>query len=111
LRPQQITRYLTGRDGLTSAQARAVRLGTVEIDIDQDSPRHAYEQVADALREQILAGKIGPRLPSIMQLTESTGLSRVTIINALTVLEQEGLIFTRRGRGTFVMPEDERPKP
>jgi GntR family transcriptional regulator len=81
----------------------------VKISIDEGSAKHAYEQVADALRAEIQAGRIGPRVPSIMQLTEDTGLSRVTIIRALDVLEAEGLIFTRRGRGTFVTGQADQP--
>jgi DNA-binding GntR family transcriptional regulator len=81
----------------------------VKITVDEDSSRFAYEQVADALREAIEAGEIGPRVPSILQLTEDYGLSRVTVVRALGVLRAEGLIFTRPGRGNFVTGQAGKP--
>lgn len=70
--------------------------------IDNASPEHPYVQLADQLREQIRAGKIGPRVPSIMELAEETGLSAATVKRALGLLRDEGLIFAVPGRGTFV---------
>ena len=56
--------------------ARLVRLCSVPIRIDPESPVFPYVQVADQLRRGIGAGEIGPVVPSIMELTEETGLSR-----------------------------------
>ncbi|MEP7023755.1 MAG: winged helix-turn-helix domain-containing protein [Actinomycetota bacterium] len=70
--------------------------------IDNNSPEHPYVQLAGLLREQIRAGKIGPRVPSIMELAEETGLSAATVKRALGLLRDEGLIFAVPGRGTFV---------
>jgi GntR family transcriptional regulator len=70
--------------------------------IDPDSPEHPYMQLAGLLRERIRTGKIGPRVPSIMELAEETGLSAATVKRALGLLRDEGVIFTVPGRGTFV---------
>ena len=70
--------------------------------IDPDSPEHPYVQLAGLLRERIKAGKTGPRVPSIMELAEETGLSPATVKRALRMLREEGLIFSVPGRGTFV---------
>lgn len=70
--------------------------------IDPDSPEHPYVQLAGLLRERIKAGKTGPRVPSIMELAEETGLSPATVKRALRLLREEGLIFSVPGRGTFV---------
>jgi len=59
-------------------------------------------QLAGLLRERIRAGEIGPRVPSIMELAEETGLSAATVKRALGLLRDEGVIFTVPGRGTFV---------
>ena len=70
--------------------------------IDNDSPEHPYVQLAGLLRAQIKAGKIGPRVPSITELAEESGLSAATVKRALGLLRDEKLIYTVPGRGTFV---------
>jgi len=59
-------------------------------------------QLAGILRDQIKAGKIGPRMPSITELAEQTALSPATVKRALKILRDEGAILSVRGRGTFV---------
>ena len=70
--------------------------------IDNDSPEHPYVQLAGILRQQIKAGKLGPRVPSIMELAAESELSAATVKRALRLLRDEGLIYTVPGRGTFV---------
>ena len=74
----------------------------MEVTIDEDSPVYPYVQVADQLRAGIASGQIGPSVPSIMELTEQTGLAAGTIRRSFQILKAEGLIVTRPGRGTFV---------
>lgn len=59
-------------------------------------------QLAGLLRDRIKEGKIGARVPSIMELAEETGLAAATVKRALKVLQEEGVIFSVPGRGTFV---------
>ncbi len=59
-------------------------------------------QLAGLLRERIKAGKIGPRVPSIMELADETSLSAARVKRAPRLLRDEGLIYTVPGRGTFV---------
>src|SRR5205823_6550340 len=60
----------------------------------------------EQLRERILSGglAVGEALPHERKLAEQTGLSRVSVRDALRVLEFEGLVRTRQGRngGSFV---------
>jgi DNA-binding GntR family transcriptional regulator len=72
------------------------------VKIDPDSPSYPYLQVADYLRAQIQAGKIGPRVPSALKLAEDTGASVATVKRAFRVLHDEGVIYSVNGRGTFV---------
>jgi len=72
------------------------------VKIDNDSPEHPYVQLAGILRERITAGKLGPRVPSIMELAGESGLSAATVKRALRLLRDESLIYTVPGRGTFV---------
>ena len=59
-------------------------------------------QLAGLLREGIRAGRIGPRVPSIMELADESGLSAATVKRSLKLLQEEGLIYAVPGRGTFV---------
>lgn len=65
-------------------------------------PLHA--EVADVLRHQILSGELssGTKLPALSQLTAQLGVARMTVVQAMNTLEEEGLIERFSGRGTFV---------
>src|SRR3954451_24151400 len=54
----------------------------------------AYEKLADALRERILAGALreGDRLPPETALAVQAGVSRSTVREALRTLQEAGLI-------------------
>jgi GntR family transcriptional regulator len=71
--------------------------------IDEASPEHPYLQLAARLREQIQAGEIVSRLPSLTELTSQTGLAVGTVRRAIDVLARERLVRTVPGRGTFVI--------
>jgi DNA-binding GntR family transcriptional regulator len=70
-----------------------------------EQPR-AHEFVAEQLRREIALGIIQPgsRLPSERDLAQLFGVSRITVQQAVNLLESEGLVWARRGRGggTFV---------
>jgi GntR family transcriptional regulator len=72
------------------------------VQIDPDSPEYPYVQLAALLRKQIRRGETGPRVPSIMELAEQSGLSAATVKRALKILRDEGVILSVPGRGTFV---------
>jgi GntR family transcriptional regulator len=74
----------------------------VKITIDPGSIERPYVQLASQLRRGIETGEIGPKLPSIMELTEQTGLAVGTVRRAVGILIGEGLAMTVPGRGTFV---------
>lgn len=62
--------------------------------------------IIDQIRELILSGRLPPgeRLPAERDLAERTGVSRVTVRDALRVLEAQGIIEIRVGTagGAFV---------
>ncbi len=66
-----------------------------------------YQEIADTLRRQIVAGEYGPGevLPSEAGLGAKHHASRVTIRKALEVLKADGLIDARQGAGWFVAAE------
>ncbi|MFM8394018.1 MAG: GntR family transcriptional regulator, partial [Acidobacteriota bacterium] len=62
-----------------------------------------YYQIEQALRRQIEDGELAPgEAISERELSEQLGVSRMTTRQALNTLRDEGLIYTERGRGTFV---------
>jgi DNA-binding FadR family transcriptional regulator len=71
----------------------------------------AYELVVERLRRAIHLRQYvpGDRLPSQRKLAESLGVSRVTVRDALRVLQGEGYVESRRGAmgGPFVVPRTE----
>jgi GntR family transcriptional regulator len=78
--------------------------------IDHYSSEPLYAQLAALLRGQIQSGQIpaGSMLPSLRQLTEEHGISRMTAERGVEVLRAEGLVRGLPGRGVYVVPEAER---
>lgn len=67
----------------------------------------AYAAVVDRVRRAVALGVLlpGQRLPAERALAEGLGVSRVTVREALRVLQGEGLLITKRGSGgTVVSP-------
>lgn len=65
----------------------------------------AYEQVADAVAARIRAGEVTHQLPAERILADEFCVAYGTVRQAVAVLRQRGLVVTRMGRGTFVMPK------
>jgi DNA-binding transcriptional regulator YhcF (GntR family) len=74
---------------------------------DPDDSRAPYEQVLHGLRAAILTKKIAPggKLPSQSELTNHYGFARATVQRALRVLEDQDLIYSIQGSGSFVREE------
>jgi GntR family transcriptional regulator len=72
--------------------------------VDPMSDRAVYRQIADHLRAAIARGQLreGEQLPSETVLMEHYGVARMTIRNALKVLQEEGLTVAEHGRGVYV---------
>jgi DNA-binding GntR family transcriptional regulator len=68
--------------------------------------------VADDITARIAAGELAPgaRLPAERDLAVEYGVAYDTIRRATALLRDRGLIITIVGRGTYVTPEDERPR-
>lgn len=66
-------------------------------------------QLSWRLRALIRTGELGPgeRLPSFRRLAEWAGVNVGTVRAVYEALEQDGLVVTRHGQGTFVAAEVE----
>ncbi len=72
------------------------------IEFDNQTP--IYLQIADMIRDAILAGDISEEeaIPSVRQLSVEHNLNPQTVLNATQELINEELIEKRRGLGMFV---------
>lgn len=73
--------------------------------VDPGNPLPLYFQVYTSLSERIKSGEFNPGdvLPAERQLVKDYGVSRITIVKALDLLERDHLIERQHGRGTFVI--------
>jgi DNA-binding transcriptional regulator YhcF (GntR family) len=74
------------------------------INISQTDARPMYLQIMEQIRARIAAGDwpAGKELPSIRALAAALNVSVITIKRAYLDLENEGVILTRHGKGSFV---------
>lgn len=63
-----------------------------------------YVQIAESLLERIESGELKPgeRLPPERELSQTLGVNRMTLRQALQNLEVQGLLVRRQGDGTYV---------
>ncbi len=80
----------------------------VKVDPEPNVP--LYEQIAADIRRAIAEGeaKPGERLPLAKDLATVLGVNTNTVLRALHVLRNEGLLEFRRGRGITVAGTPER---
>jgi len=79
-------------------------LGGLLIAIDETDPRPIYQQIVDEVRRALVLGSLGEEdpLPSVRQLAADLRVNPNTVQQAYRELEREGLVYVRRGLGTYV---------
>ncbi|GGY48845.1 transcriptional regulator [Streptomyces omiyaensis] len=74
---------------------------------------NGFEEALEQILQVVRLGLVpdGGRLPAERELAERMGISRVTLREVLKVLQEQGLVESRRGRygGTFVLPRPQDP--
>jgi DNA-binding transcriptional regulator YhcF (GntR family) len=72
----------------------------LDVNIDRSDPLPLHEQVAARIRRAIADGDAGPgeRLPLAKDLAAVLGVNKNTVLRALHLLRDEGLLEFRRGR-------------
>ena len=80
----------------------------MDIIISNSSGKPIYEQIADQVKEQIMAGALaaGDALPSMRLLAKELRISVITTKRAYEELERDGFLENVPGKGCFVAPQN-----
>ncbi len=72
--------------------------------VNKFNPIPIYYQVKEIIKEKIDSGdlKFGDKIPSEYEISNVVKVSRMTVRHAIKELITEDLLFTKRGKGTFV---------
>ena len=72
--------------------------------VDLDDPRPVFRQIADEVRRSVAVGVLKPEdgLPAVRELAKRLAVNANTVQHAYRTLEQEGVVYVKRGLGTFV---------
>lgn len=77
--------------------------------IDYHSGQAVYQQILDNFKSEIISGnlKANNPVPSIRELARMLNVNPNTVARAYRELENEGLIYSRTGIGSFIAAEDQ----
>ena len=66
-----------------------------------------YRQIADFILENVLSGtwKGGERIQSVREMAASVEVNPNTVMRSYTFLNEEGIIYNRRGIGYFLQED------
>jgi GntR family transcriptional regulator len=72
--------------------------------INTADARPIYVQIMDEVRRGLVLGTLKPEdaLPSVRQLAADLRVNPNTVAQAYRELEREGVVYVRRGQGTFI---------
>lgn len=75
--------------------------------MSRENPIALYLQIAEVLKKEIISGekKPGKSIGSQRELEERFKVSKITVRKAIEVLENEDLVITSHGKGTYVKQE------
>lgn len=79
----------------------------MNINLDLRSKIPIYVQLIDQIKHKIASGDLvaGDQLPTVRKLAADSRVNFNTIARAYRMLDEEGLISTQHGRGTFILPK------
>lgn len=75
------------------------------VEVDRTGPIPLHDQVAADIRRAVAEGEAGPgeRLPLVKDIAAVLGVNKNTVLRAMHILRDEGLLEFRRGRGITVI--------
>lgn len=80
------------------------------VNLDAHDGRPLYLQIMDEVRRAVSVGTLRAEdpLPSVRELAGELVVNPRTVSQAYRELEHEGVVYVRRGQGTFVSPTAQR---
>jgi GntR family transcriptional regulator len=74
------------------------------VTVDTRDERPLYVQIMDEVRRALVTGALRPEdpLPSVRDLASELAINPRTVRQAYGELEREGVVYVKRGLGTFV---------
>src|SRR5919107_2641749 len=77
------------------------------VNLDASDARPLYLQIMDEVRRALVTGTLRPEdpVPSVRELASQLVINPRTVLQAYQELEREGVLYVRRGQGTFVAPD------
>ncbi|MCI8891362.1 MAG: GntR family transcriptional regulator [Eubacterium sp.] len=80
----------------------------MEILISHKSSEPIYEQICTQIKDMVLTGKLipGDMITSVRTLAKELGIGVLTVQKAYDRLQQEGVIETVVGKGTYITDEN-----
>lgn len=75
----------------------------ISVDFQEDTP--LYRQILSQMKYLIGSGELKPgdQLPTIRELADQLEIHFNTVARVYKILDQEGLISTQHGRGTYLL--------
>ncbi|MGZ4675569.1 MAG: GntR family transcriptional regulator [Acidimicrobiia bacterium] len=85
----------------------------IALRLDPRSGVPPYLQLAEQVREALVAGRLEPgdQLPTVREVVARLAVNPNTVFKAYRQLEHEGLVEGRPGAGTFVLRRPSGPDP
>ncbi|HSS98989.1 MAG TPA: GntR family transcriptional regulator [Terriglobales bacterium] len=77
----------------------------MKFTVDLTSHNPAYLQIIGEVRQAIAKSELNPgdQLPTVRQLAADLRINFNTVARAYRLLDEEGIISTQHGRGTFIL--------
>ncbi|MBX3003616.1 MAG: GntR family transcriptional regulator [Anaerolineales bacterium] len=78
-------------------------IAKLHVDLTVHTP--AYLQIISGIKQAIANGELEPgdQLPTVRQLAADLRINFNTVARAYRLLDEEGVISTQHGRGTFIL--------
>ncbi len=85
----------------------------MKIPLDRQADTPIYLQIRDRIQHLIHTGRLQPnaQLPSIRVLAQTVKVNKLTVLEAYSVLEADGLVRAKQGAGYFINPPTLRALP
>jgi GntR family transcriptional regulator len=79
---------------------------TLQLQLDPHDPAPIYAKLDRTIRFAIASGRLlpGQQLPTVRRLAVDLRINANTVAKVYLALERDGVVETKRGVGTFILP-------